>query len=248
LHEEEKLAAMMKAPRQTPKERFSMSQWDFSKLEFWTMVQESIQLPPGSMINIGCGYDKNFSHLEQLGYTFINFDMIFDMLDNLQNNSGAKSCVAGDVNSLPFKKGIFDYVVSIDVIHHESKDLFATLQSFRDLLKPGGTLFLEDPNAWGMFQMAKSILLPRPLYIFLRSTYHRLKRSTHRPADYEFPTNVWHVMAMLDKLGFRDIKIHPNNAHPAISETKYRLYKLLSKFEYIRKFHNYHYMLSAIRR
>jgi hypothetical protein len=52
---------------------------------------------------------------------------------------------------------------------------------------------------------------------------------------------------MLDKLGFKDIKIYPNNAYPSIGETSYQFYKLLSRFEFIRKFNNYHYMLSATR-
>lgn len=242
---EEELAKMIKSPRLSSKAQFSSSQWTLSKLEFWSMVEDHIKPPPGLFINIGCGYNKRFSQFEQLGHTFINFDIIFDMLLTLQSESGAKSCVAGDVNRLPFRKGIFDYVVCIDLIHHESKNLLPLLRSFRELLKPGGTLFLEDPNAWGMFQMAKSIFLPRFLYGFLRSTYHRFKQSTHRPADYEFATNVWQVKAILDKLGFQEIEVYPNEAYPCISETSYRLYRLLSRFNHVREYHNYHYRVSA---
>jgi len=247
LREEEKLATMMKRDRLNSRDKFILTQWEWSKVDFWSMVESHIQPnPPQKLfINIGCGYDSSFRRFEQRGDTFINFDMTYDMLDTLQSNYEAKSCVAGDVNNLPFKKGIFDYVVSIDVIHHESNNLRAILQSFQDLLKPGGSLFLEDPNAWGMFQMTKSVVLPKPLYRFLRQTYHNFKRSVHRPADYEFPTNVWQVKAMLDKLGFQDIKVHSNNAYPCIGETGYRLYKLFCRSEYIRKFHNYHYMVSC---
>lgn len=244
---EENLARMMKSQRPNPKEQFSSLQWKNSKQEFWNMVRANIQTPPKSFVNIGCGYDSSFSQFEQQGYTFVNFDMIYDMLDTLQRDFGAKSCVGGDVHNLPFKKNFFDYIVSIDLIHHESKNVFTLLESFRNLLKPGGILFLEDPNAWGMFQMAKSILLPKPLYMFLRSAYHRLKRSTHRPADYEFPTSVWRVKAMLQRLGFHSIRIHSNKAYPCIGETSFRFYKLFSNFEFIRKYHNYHYMISAIK-
>lgn len=247
LREEENLATMMKSDRLNSKEQFSSSQWKFSKREFWSMVENNIQKPPKAFINIGCGYDESFSKIEKLGNMFVNSDMVYDMMISLQSNSGAKSCVCGDINKLPFKKSVFDYVISIDVIHHECDSVFTILESFRDLLKPGGTLFLEDPNAWGMFQMAKSIFLPKPLYRYMRSTYHRMKRSLHRPADYEFPTNVWQIKSMLNKLGFKNIKIHSHNAYPCIGETSYRFYKLLSRFEFIRKFHNYHYMISATR-
>lgn len=247
LQTEENLANMMKSRVLRSKEQFNLLQWNISKQEFWSMVRVNIQPPPKLLINIGCGYGSDSSWFEQQGYTFINFDIIYDMLYALQRDSGEKSCIGGDAKSLPFKKHIFDYVISIDLLHHERNGVLAMLESFRDLLKPGGILFLEDPNAWGMFQMAKSILLPKPVYGSLRSAYHRLKRSTHRPADYEFPTSVWRVKAMLQRLGFQSITVHPNGAYPGIGEAGYRLYRLLSALEFIRKYHNYHYMISAIR-
>ncbi|MCX5800972.1 MAG: methyltransferase domain-containing protein [Candidatus Eisenbacteria bacterium] len=247
LQEEENLSRMMKSQRLNPKEQFSSLQWNNSKQEFWSMVSANIQAPPKLFITIGCGYDSSFVKFEQQGYTFVNFDIVYDILDTLQRDCGAKSCVGGDVNKLPFKKNNFDYVISIDLIHHESERVFTLLESFRNLLKPGGILFLEDPNAWGMFQMAKSIWLPKPVYRSLRSTYHWFKRSTHRPADYEFPTSVWRVKAMLQCLGFQNIRIYPNTAYPCIGEWGFRFYKLFSNFEFIRRYHNYHYMLSATR-
>ncbi len=245
LHEEKNLASMMKSDRISDKERFSSLQWHLSKDEFWSRVESIIENPPKSFINIGCGYDNKFTKIEGLGNTFINFDIVDEMLYELQSKYGAKSCVAGDITCLPFKKNSLDYVISIDVLHHESEKLVAILQSFHSLLKPGGTLFLEDPNAWGIFQMSKSIFLPKPLYRSIRSAYHRIKKSVHRPADYEFPTNVWHIIATLKGMGFEDIKVFPHNAYPSIGQTSYQFYKMLSKFEFIRKYNNYHYMISA---
>jgi len=248
LQEEEHLAEMMKSRRLGKSEQFSSLQWKTSKHEFWSMVTANIQTPPKLFINIGCGYDSAFRVFEQQGYEFVNFDMVFDMLNELQNEYGGRSCVGGDVKYLPFKQNIFDYVVSIDLIHHESDEVFALLESFRDLLKTGGMLFLEDPNSWGMFQMAKSILLPKPVYRALRSTCHQVKQATHRPADYEFPTSVWKVKEMLQILGFQNIRVHANTAYPGIGEASFRFYRLLSNFEGVRKYLNYHYMLSAVRR
>jgi len=245
LRREEDLAKMMKRPRLSRKDRFSSDQWKDSKREFWGMVRDNIAAPPGSFINVGCGYDTHFGDFEQAGYTFVNFDIVYHTLYDLQRNFGARSCAAGDINSLPFKKNSFDYVVCIDVIHHENDKLPVLLESFRNLLKPGGILFLEDLNAWGMFQFAKSVLLPRPLYRFLRSTYHRLGRSAHRPADYEFPTSVWRVKGMFEELGFCGIRVYPNEAYPGIDPVSFQVYKLFSRIEWVRKYHNYHYMLSG---
>ncbi len=248
LKEEENLAKMMKQPTLNKRGEFNSIQWKNSKKEFWNMVKHNItKSATKTILYIGCGYDNNFISFEQEGCVFINFDIVFNMLYNLQRDFGAKSCVAGDINSMPFKENSFDYVVSIDTIHHEYNKLPIVLNSLSNLLKPGGILFLEDPNAWGMFQIAKSVLLPKSLHSFLRSNYHRLKKSTHKPADYEFPTSVWHVRKILNELGFRNITIYPNNAYPNIGLMKFRIYKFLSKIEWVKKYHNFHYMLSAIK-
>ncbi len=247
LRDEEDLARMMKDPPTSRLDKFNLCQWDASKKEFWGMVEDMIESPPKAFINVGCGYDPRFSRFEQEGYTFVNFDIVFNTVYSLQQDLGAKSCVAGAVSNLPFKKESFDYLACIDVLHHEADRIFPILESFRGLLKPGGLLFLEDPNAWGMFQMAKSVFLPRPLYKFLRSTYHKVKRSRHRPRDYEFPTSVWRVKAMLEELSFDEITVYSNNAYPGIGETSYKFYKLLKTIEFVRKYHNFHYMLSAVR-
>lgn len=248
LQEEEKLAKMMKRSRLSPKEQFSAIQWKSSKEEFWRMIQKNIKTIPKTIINIGCGYDTNFVEFERQGYVFVNFDLVYDTLYTCQSDFGARTCIAGDINSLPFKKNSFNYVVCIDVIHHETYNLLNLLKSFSELLKPGGSLFLEDINAWGMFQFVKTILLPKPLFKFLRSIYHRLRHSDHAPADYEFPTSVWNVKKILERSGFSDIKVYPNNAYPSIDYVRFKFYNFFSKIEYIQKYHNYHYTLSAVKR
>ena len=159
--EEQNLALMMKSREQLPEEQFNLSQWRLSKREFWAMVRSVATEPSKKFVNIGCGFDPSCAEFERLGHTFVNLDLVFDMLANLRRECGATSCVNGDVNSIPLKTGAFDYLVSIDLIHHECERLPELLGSFRDLLKPKGILFLEDPNAWGLFQMAKSIFMPR---------------------------------------------------------------------------------------
>jgi SAM-dependent methyltransferase len=196
-------------------------------------------------VNIGCGYDGRFREFERAGSIFVNFDIVYDMLYSLRADFGATCCVAGDLNRLPFKKEAFDYVICIDVIHHESDRLSILLESLVSLLKKGGSLFLEDLNSWGMFQFPKSVLLPKPLHRILRSAYHNIRRSSHKPADYEFATSVWSVKKILKRLGFSHIIFHENTAYPNIGPVSFRAYEFLSRFGWFRKYHNYHYMLVA---
>lgn len=248
LKEEENLAKIMKQPILNKKGKFNLIQWGNSKKEFWDMVKHNITKHQiKTILYIGCGYDNAFSGFEQEGNIFINFDIVYEMLYQ-QRDLGARSCVAGDVNNLPFKKESFDCVVCIDVIHHEINNLEILLGSYSNLLKPGGFLFLEDTNAWGMFQFAKSVLIPKPIHRLLRSYYHRIKQSTHKPADYEFPTSVYCVRKYLQDLGLCKITIYPNNAYPNIGPIKFRIYKFFGKLKWVKKYHNFHYMLSAIKK
>lgn len=248
LKEEENLAKIMKQSILNKKGEFNSIQWDNSKKEFWDMVKHNItKAPIKTILYIGCGYDNAFSGFEQEGNVFINFDIVYEMLCQ-QRDLGGRSCVAGDVNNLPFKKESFDCVVCIDVIHHEINNLEILLESYSNLLKHGGFLFLEDTNAWGMFQFAKSVLIPKPIHRLLRSYYHRIKQSTHKPADYEFPTSVYRVRKYLQVLGLCKITIYPNNAYPNIGPIKFRIYNFFSKLKWVKKYHNFHYMLSAIKK
>lgn len=248
LHEEESLAEMMMHDPANKKEALSIEQWKLSKIDFWDMVKHNISGSAKKFINIGCGFDTHFKQFEELGHTFVNFDLIYIMLQSLQEKHQAKSCIAGDINKLPIQKGAFDYVISIDVIHHECDNLEQLLDTFALLLKPGGILFLEDPNAWGMFQAVKSIFMPRWLYRFLRSTYHKMKKSTHHPADYEFPTNMHKVKKILQEKGFEDIQFYPQNAYPTISVLAFSMYRLCSWIPFVKTYMNYHYMLSAVKK
>lgn len=246
IEEEEKLGELMKRPGTSGAALFSENQWKESKKEFWTHVQDAIGADlHRTVVYIGCGIDTRFLRLQELGHTVVAFDLTYHLLDTLRADHGSRFNVAGAVQSLPFKRESFDCLCCIDLIHHEYEAVPRILDSFKSILKPGGLLFLEDTNAWGLYQFPKSILLPKRLHGALRSFYHRLKRSTHRPADYEFPTSVWGTRKILAKLGFKDITVVSQGAYPNIRPIGYKLYRILSRSERVRKYHNFHYMIAA---
>ncbi len=247
LKEEEAMADLMTSS-ETLENKFALSQWQESKKEFWEAVSKNIGAPPKRIVNIGCGFDDSFRSFQDAGHVFVNFDMVYKMLDTLRSKSGAKHCVAGDVNSLPFRKEAFDCLACIDLIHHESERLEPLLKSFRELLRPGGILFLEDVNAWGMFQFPKSILMPRSVHRTIRSFYHdSIRHSDHRPADYEFPTNPFKVRDLLKRIGFAEIEFFRNRSYPTKNPRMYRIYSSFSGNERTAKYHSFHYLLAAKR-
>ncbi|MBU0545779.1 class I SAM-dependent methyltransferase [Patescibacteria group bacterium] len=245
--EETKLAVMMKRRPSSQKDAFSLNQWKKSKQEFWHIVKKNIKDRKDSenIINIGCGYDDQSQTFEKSGHTFVNFDLLYEMLLESKNIHNGRNYIAGDVNHLPFQKEKFGIAICIDLIHHEYNRVPQLLESFSQIIKPGGVLFLEDPNAWALFQIPKSLLLPKPLYRFLRSALHRIKHSAHHPAEYEFPTSVFKIKKILKKIGFNKIIIHPSVAYPGIGPIAYTVYHLISLLPFVKKYFNYHYIIEA---
>ena len=250
LEEEEKLAEMMKRTPDSNNDAFSLQQWSDSKKEFWAKAKQIIAKIPNikTIVNIGCGYDDHSDEFTANGDTFVNFDLVKTMLLEGKNHSQQKGYyVAGDINYLPFKKESFDVVISIDIIHHEYSRLPEILKNLTDLLKPGGILLLEDPNAWAIFQIPKT-LLPRPIHTALRKFYHQIKKSSHQPADYEFPTSPFMAKKILKKLGMKDVVFYDHTAYPETNKFFYQIYKIVKILPLVSKFNNFHYFLSATKK
>jgi SAM-dependent methyltransferase len=249
LHEEEHLAEMMRRKPTSKKDIFSLQEWDKSKKEFWHIfTKELADKKNKTILYLGCGFDAHAHEFIKNGHTFINFDMIVPMLEEQQRISKNNTNVAGDINALPFQVSSIDYIICIDVIHHEYYSLQPLLKNITDLLAPGGKLFLEDPNAWALFQWPKSIFLPKPLYIFLRRLYHAIKKSVHKPADYEFPTSLWKIQRILKRIEMLNIQIYPQQAYPETNKLFTKIYRIFSYIPFIAKYCNYHYMISATKK
>lgn len=243
---ETELACMMQRIPKTKKDKFSFEQWKKAKQEFWNIIKDYLKNKSDLIaVNIGSGFDDHSKEFEKQGSTLINFDLIHAMLLKSKNQNQGQNYIAGDINSLPFKLNSFDMIICTDVIHHEYNNIENLLNSFKQILKPDGMLFLEDPNAWGLFQIPKTVFLPKPLYRLLRNIFHKLKKSDHKPADYEFPTSFCKTKKILKKLGFKNIKFYPHNSYPETGRFLYSIYKITSFLPFVKKYHNYHYTLSA---
>lgn len=246
LEEEKKLGEKMISGTGDRETSFSDREWEKSKAEFWDYVrEETSSIEEGIFVNIGCGVDRGFLDLKRPGIELAGLDIVPSLLKHLIRTGGLDAGIAGCVHRLPFRENSFDCLCCIDLLHHEWERSKMILEKFHRILKPGGYLFLEDINAWGLGQFHKSVLLPKPVHRLLRRLYHRVRGSENPPAEYEFPTSVFKTRDTLDRLGFVDISTAALNSYPNTSRQFRRFWKLASRLDRLSRFHNFHYMISA---
>ncbi len=99
---------------------------------------------PVKMLDIGCSIGCTLAAAEQMGWEATGVDVSVDAV---------KSCKESDLNAirtdshiLPFEDNVFDVVVSWHVIEHV-ESVSQTLQEWQRVLKPGGLMVLETPDA-----------------------------------------------------------------------------------------------------
>ena len=89
--------------------------------------------------------------------------------------------------------------------------------------------------------------MPRKMHGALRDSWHKMKGSKHRPAPYEFPTDVFGSMRMLGEAGFKDVEAVPLKSYPNTGRAGLHLYEKLSSSDRVSRYHNFHYMIFARR-
>lgn len=98
-------------------------------------------------LDLGCGPGRHTYALAKLGYTTSATDVSPTALAHCREwlaSEGLEATVReADMRSLPFEDGIFDFVVSYNVIYHATRDgVTQTLAEIERVLRPGGHLFV----------------------------------------------------------------------------------------------------------
>ena len=96
------------------------------------------------LLDIGCSVGCTVEAANRRGWDGVGVDVSQDAVDYCRNR-GLNCQVVGALE-LPFADQTFDIVVSWHVIEHVA-DVKQTLREWRRVLKPGGVLFMETPDA-----------------------------------------------------------------------------------------------------
>jgi SAM-dependent methyltransferase len=100
-------------------------------------------LPPGSLVaDLGCGPGRDLAALRRVGLRVVGVDLSSGMVAKAYSDNLAVA--RGDLRRLPLRPHVFDGLwSSASLLHVVEAETAATLQAWRDLLRPGGLLGLS---------------------------------------------------------------------------------------------------------
>ena len=120
-------------------------------------------LPPGAgarLLDIGCNWGRWTIAAARVGYRATGLDpkpKAIDAARRVAEQLGVEAgYVVGDGRQLPFEDDSFDVVFSYSVLQHLAKaDVRVVVSEIRRVLAPGGTAWLELPNARGPLNLVR---------------------------------------------------------------------------------------------
>ena len=102
----------------------------------------------GSVLEVGCGEGGNLVNLlsgDTTAGTIVGLDLFKEKVAFAKGKVTRARFVCGDALALPFRDHAFDAVLCRDVLHHlEARE--TALQELRRICKPGGVVWILEPN------------------------------------------------------------------------------------------------------
>jgi len=154
-----------------------------------------IGVPPGRVLDIGCGSGQFLRALRFFGWEVAGVE-IGDVAAETARQTLDGPVFVGDVHDAGFEPDSFDFVHMSHVIEHMA-DPVKSMRAVADLVRPGGLVYIEAPNldSWNVKRCGAYWFpyeAPRHLHMFSPTTLTRIIEeaglSVERSRTWFFPT------------------------------------------------------------
>jgi ubiquinone/menaquinone biosynthesis C-methylase UbiE/uncharacterized protein YbaR (Trm112 family) len=150
------------------------------------------------LVDLGCGWGRWCLAADDAGFSTLGVDVHLDALQAagrvFKQLKRSSHFLCSDIEWLPIASAIVDVVFSYSVLQHLERDkVVRTLQEASRILKPGGQIFIQLPNAAGLFSKLQQ----------MRRGFREAKRDS-------FEMRYWskrQILEAFERAGFRDIEI-----------------------------------------
>lgn len=177
-----------------------------SARDFYPFTARCLPRIPGArVLDLGCGTGLELGYYFELVPTaeLTGVDLASGMLDELRRKFPGKSLrlIHGSYFDVPFGENAFDAAVSVESLHHFTKEEKIPLyKKLRKALKPGGWFILTDYFASSAeeerFRRAELLRLKKEQGLADEAFYH-----------YDTPLTVAHETEALIEAGFSSVEL-----------------------------------------
>ncbi len=180
-----------------------------SAQEFYPFTANCLpQIPGTRLLDLGCGTGLELGYYYEMvpSAVITGIDLAPGMLDELNNKfpKKAMTLVLGSYFDVPFDENAYDAAVSVESLHHFTKEEKTPLyEKLRKALKPGGYFILTDFFAMSeeeeQFHRAELFRMKKEQKITDETFYH-----------YDTPLTVKHETEALLEAGFSSVEVLKN--------------------------------------
>lgn len=162
--------------------------YDFEQRKLIEFVRAGAGNPPGSVLDVGCGYGRLLRPLSALGIAVTGLDENASIVQ--KNRAEGLACVTP--SEFERSSGQFDVLVLSHVIEHLAPDgLVALLDRYLDRLRPGGVLVVASPLESAYFYEDLDHVRPYPPSSLQMAFGPGTPQSRHHPRNRLVLEDLW---------------------------------------------------------